>query len=88
MKSDLRNLVTAQEAYFSDNNNRYASAIALLRSMYKPSDGVEVTLDSTVANGWKAHATHRDLPRVVCTMEVGSGSTTEGVPLCDELPTP
>ena len=26
MKSDLRNLVTAQEAYFSDNNSTYASS--------------------------------------------------------------
>src|SRR5215207_365439 len=26
MKSDLRNLVTAQEAYFSDHQNLYASA--------------------------------------------------------------
>ena len=24
MKSDLRNLITAQEAYYSDNNNNYA----------------------------------------------------------------
>ena len=37
MKSDLRNLITAQEAYFSDNNSKYAQSTTNLGTNYKPS---------------------------------------------------
>ena len=30
MKADLRNLITAQEAYFSDTNANYAASIAAM----------------------------------------------------------
>ncbi|HVZ49051.1 MAG TPA: prepilin-type N-terminal cleavage/methylation domain-containing protein, partial [Gemmatimonadaceae bacterium] len=39
MKSDLRNLITAQEAYFSDNNSTYASSTTALGTSYKSSSG-------------------------------------------------
>ena len=35
MKSDLRNLITAQEAYFSDNNSNYAQSTTNLGTNYK-----------------------------------------------------
>jgi len=63
MKSDLRNLVTAQEAFFSDNNN-YASAIGLAQTnqavgaggvvTFTPSTGNVLTLTYVNAAGWKA----------------------------------
>ena len=37
MKADLRNLVTAQEAYFADNSNLYAPASSNLGTAYSPS---------------------------------------------------
>ena len=40
MKSDLRNLITAQEAYFSDNNSNYAASIAAMGTNYRASSGV------------------------------------------------
>src|SRR5882762_7485889 len=58
MKSDLRNLVTAQEAYFSDNNSTYASGTSNLGTNYKASSGVTVTISSVTATGWKASSTH------------------------------
>ena len=42
MKSDLRNLITAQEAYFSDNNSTYAASIAAMGTNYQASSGVAV----------------------------------------------
>src|SRR5659263_431553 len=44
MKSDLRNLVTAQEAYCSDHNSFYATSIATdMATSYRSSSGVTVT---------------------------------------------
>src|SRR6185312_3376710 len=37
MKSDLHNLVTAQEAYFSDNNSLYASSTTDMGTNYHAS---------------------------------------------------
>src|ERR1700726_761739 len=51
MKSDLRNLITAQEAYFSDNNSNYAASTAALGTNYKPSTGVTVTLSNVTNTG-------------------------------------
>src|SRR3979411_3059757 len=44
MKTDLRNLITAQEAYFSDNNSTYAASIGAMGTNYKASSGVTVAL--------------------------------------------
>ena len=58
MKSDLRNLITAQEAYFSDNNSTYASSTTALGTTYKASTGVSVTIGGVSSTGWSATATH------------------------------
>ncbi len=81
MKADLRNLVTAQEAYFSDNNSNYASATASLGSNYKASTGVTVTINSGTTTNWDATATHGSTTKV-CNLTLGGGSTNEGVPIC------
>ena len=54
MKSDLRNLITAQEAYYSDNNQSYAQGTANLGTNYKPSTGITVVISGTTATGWLA----------------------------------
>ncbi len=81
MKSDLKNLVTAQEAYFSDNNSSYAQAIANMGTNYKASTGVTVVLSGVTNTGWAATATSSSTPKT-CTIELGSGSTNEGDPIC------
>ncbi|HWJ20722.1 MAG TPA: hypothetical protein VNS52_00085, partial [Gemmatimonadaceae bacterium] len=63
MKSDLRNLATAQEGYFADAktyfsgtaSNDGAGATASLGGGYVPSSGVTVTVN-TGTGGWSASA--------------------------------
>ncbi len=62
MKSDLRNLVTAQEAFFSDNNDYAGSAGATQTNgtggagvvTFTPSTGNALTLTYVDAAGWTA----------------------------------
>ena len=82
MKSDLRNLVTAQEAYFSDNNSMYAASTTNLGTNYKPSTGITVTIANSTGTGWAATATSVSTAKT-CTITLGSGSTQEGDPLCN-----
>ena len=81
MKSDLRNLITAQEAYFSDNNSNYAAAISNLGTNYKASTGITVVLNTVTNTGWRASATSNSTAKT-CTIELGGGSTDEGDPVC------
>jgi prepilin-type N-terminal cleavage/methylation domain-containing protein len=81
MKSDLRNLVTAQEAYFSDNNSTYAASTTAMGTNYKSSSGVTVTINSNTATGWTASATHASTTKT-CAISLGGGATNEGEPIC------
>ena len=81
MKSDLRNLITAQEAYFADFNSTYAASTGAMGTSYKSSSGVTVTLAGVTNTGWSATATHMSTAKT-CTITLGSGSTNEGVPVC------
>ena len=81
MKSDLRNLVTAQEAYYSDYYSVYAASTAALGTNYKPSTGVKVTIAGATGTGWNATATSVSTSKV-CNITLGRGSTDEGDPLC------
>ncbi len=81
MKADLRNLVTAQEAYFADNNSSYASSTTAMGTNYKSSGGVTVTINSNSNTGWTASATHTSTAKT-CNISLGGGTTNEGVPTC------
>jgi prepilin-type N-terminal cleavage/methylation domain-containing protein len=81
MKSDLRNLITAQEAYFSDNNSSYAQSTANLGTNYKASSGITVTLSTVTNTGWHASATSMSTAKT-CQITLGNGSTDEGDPVC------
>ena len=81
MKSDLRNLITAQEAYFSDNNSNYAQSTTNLGTNYKASSGITVTISGTTNTGWNATATSVSTNKT-CTISLGNGSTDEGDPVC------
>ncbi len=88
MKSDLRNLVTAQEAYFSDNNSTYAPAGTYTAGTtngslsYKPSSGVTVTVAAPATTGWSATSSHASTAKT-CSMTVGGTSSREGEPVCN-----
>jgi type IV pilus assembly protein PilA len=81
MKSDLRNLITAQEAYYSDNNQSYAQGTANLGTNYKASTGITVVIGGVTATGWQATAT-TGLTLITCFIDLGAGSTAEGEPQC------
>ena len=83
MKSDLRNLVTAQEAYFSNAQTYSTTSNLISGSSFKPSANVTLTdIGSPTATGWGAQASHSGVPGQTCWIQIGSGATTEGTPNC------
>ena len=65
MKSDLRNLATAQESYLGDNQVYYGGAVPNAPFPYNPSSGTTVTIAEATTGGWSATTaytgTHQDL---------------------------
>lgn len=84
MKSDLRNLVSAQESYLADNTT-YAGSTSQVN--YGQSAGVTVTITSGTASWWGATAWHNGTS-VTCAIFYGSNATPvapatkEGEPAC------
>ena len=78
MKSDLKNLSTAEEAYFSDNQTYTTS---LPTSQFNSTQGVTVTIGSASGTGWAATATHGSTTKT-CTITYGTSATTDGEPIC------
>ena len=60
MKADLRNLATAEEAYFYDKSTYTTDLVAL--NNYRASVGVTVTFGTVNTQGWGASVTHANLP--------------------------
>jgi len=86
MRSDLHNLVTAQEAYFSNGNLYYNGPVPDPSFSYSVSENVTVTLQNVSPSGWCATATRLGTARI-CAVYVGTGgpiapATDEGVPAC------
>ncbi|MEW5914902.1 MAG: prepilin-type N-terminal cleavage/methylation domain-containing protein [Gemmatimonadota bacterium] len=84
LKSDLRNLATAQEAYFYDNTV-YTTNLTLLNVSMSP--GTTVTWGTVNGAGWAASVTHPMAFPITCAMFVGSApaiapATTEGQLTC------
>ena len=81
MKSDLRNLVTAQEAFFSDNND-YAGSVAATQTnglagagvvAFTPSTGNVLTLTYVDAAGWTAIMTNPAVTGTPATCGIFTG---------------
>lgn len=79
MKADLRNLVTAQEAYFADFST-YTTA--LTTDQYQPSSGVTYNIDGTGAGTFAATASYAGGTTRTCTITVGTGAN-DGEPVCN-----
>jgi type II secretion system protein G len=81
MKSDLRNLVTAEEAYFADSV-KYTSNLGTL---FTTTSGVSTPTITVTADGFTANVTHTTTTET-CSIYVGSTSLTpankEGEPKC------
>src|SRR3977135_531344 len=59
MKSDLRNLVTAEEAYFADSAKYASDTTKGLK--FRPSTGVSMPVIATFSGSWLATNTHSQL---------------------------
>ena len=84
LKSDLRNLATAQEAYFYDKGIYSTSPASLNVAL---SSGVTITWGTVNAAGWAAKITHPLAYPIECAMFIGSvpampPATVEGQLLC------
>ena len=83
MKSDLRNLVTAEESYFADQVSYTTSTTAV---QFTPSTGVTMTIGAATGTGWNATTKHNGTAKT-CGIYVGSASApitgaNEGEPKC------
>jgi prepilin-type N-terminal cleavage/methylation domain-containing protein len=83
MKSDLRNLVTAEESYFADQVS-YTTAQANLN--YNASSGNTVVIGTATGTGWNATETNNGTTKT-CGIYIGSASApisgqNEGEPKC------
>ena len=86
MKTDLRNLVSAEEAYFSNGQTYYGGAVPSAAMPFDPSQNVTITLSDVSAGGWAASATHTYTTKT-CAIFVGSAAavapaTVEGRVAC------
>ena len=88
MKSDLRNLATAQEVYSGDNNGAYYNgAVPNAALVYNPSASVTIALSNVTATGWGATAQVPGMTLRTCAIYLGTGgplgpATIEGLIAC------
>ena len=87
MKSDLRNLATAQEAYVADNNVYFSGVVPNTQLIYNPSSGVTVTITEGTTVGWAATAAYPAGTTRTCAVFYGSATapppaTSEGNVAC------
>jgi Tfp pilus assembly protein PilE len=85
MKSDLRNLVTAEESYFSDSAVYATDTTKGMK--FKPSTGVGMPTIAIYAGAWLATNTHSQLTNFSCGIGVNTTnplvtSAGDGEPTC------
>jgi type IV pilus assembly protein PilA len=86
MRSDLRNMVTAQESYLADAATYYNGPVPGPAMAYGPSQNVTVTLSGVTNTGWQATATSTSTTRN-CTIFMGTAAalppaTQPGIAAC------
>jgi prepilin-type N-terminal cleavage/methylation domain-containing protein len=84
LRSDLRNLASAQESYFFEHTT-YTTDTAALRHSGSP--GVQITIVDATVGGWSAIATHPLSYPLTCALFSGvitpaAPATVEGVVAC------
>jgi len=86
MRSDLRNMVTAQESYIADALTYYNGPIPAAALSYDPSGNVVVVLSGVSNTGWAAEASSPSSART-CAIFIGTAAppvpaTVEGIVAC------
>ena len=84
VKTDLRNLATAEESFFYSNGH-YTTVLDSVP--FKGSPGVVITIQEASNSGWSADGTHPLAYPLKCALFMGSATplapaTTEGVMAC------
>ena len=87
MKSDLKNLASAQESYYYDFSVYYNGAVPNAALAFSPSTNVSVTMISGDVAGWSATSNYAGIANT-CAIFVGSAApvapaTLEGSPACN-----
>jgi len=82
MKSDLRNLVTAQEAYLAETGTYYGGPVPAAGTPFQSSAGVTISMSDVTSFGWAATATHMAVADWTCA--VFMGAATPVAPATDE----
>ncbi len=72
MRSDLRNMATAQTAWEADNGTFYNGPVPAAGLVYSPGPSVTVTISNVTPTGWAATATHTGTTRT-CAIYQGTG---------------
>ena len=85
MKSDLRNIVTAEEAFFSDSS-KYSTSLTAIN--FKQSTGVNTPTIATGAGYWSATVSHSQLSGKTCAIGVNTtnplvSTAGDGEPVCN-----
>ena len=87
MKSDLRNLVTAEEAFFSDSTYYTTATNLTARNTWKSTTGVAMPAVTPGAGYWSARVTHSQLAGATCGIGVNTtnpivSTAGDGEPSC------
>ena len=92
MKSDLRNMATVEEGYFSDfqaytgGTAKNQSGTTQALTGFVPSAGVQVVATASGGSGWSAIASHTATSKT-CSIFIGVGvvapATVEAEPKCN-----
>ncbi|HEY7893310.1 MAG TPA: prepilin-type N-terminal cleavage/methylation domain-containing protein [Gemmatimonadaceae bacterium] len=75
MKSDLKNLATSEEAYYSDKNTYSTDTTAL---NFNTSTGNALVINTGTTTGWSATITNTRVTSIT-SCKIGSGSDTTGI---------
>lgn len=87
MKTDLKNLASAQESYYYDNSVYYSGVVPNAAFSYSASKNVSITMISGDVAGWSATAAYTGLSNT-CAIFIGTAAapapaTLEGSPACN-----
>jgi len=98
MKSDLRNLVTAEEAYFADSVKYSAAATSLVggtcpaptpgQVSWCPTTGNTASAPVVNGGGWSASISNANLqtPLVTCSVYINLGADPNGIATTEGAP--
>ena len=87
MKSDLKNLTSAQESYYYDYSVYFNGVIPNASLLFSPTVNVAITLVSGDVSGWSATSAYAGIANT-CSVFVGTAAppapaAVEGSPACN-----